>query len=240
MNIESIINKISLFQELVIESGFKRDIGDYFQAINQSQNQNLVFMKDLSQKTKAYLEILENNSLDAELKIVLKKSESFTSLKTIEKLVELDIDSQIDAATYYQNFYAILNLLIKAINENESELVEVNITFSKYVSKEENKLSIEELAIVSLVFKDLQSTGNLKEFAKVLHLWNRTLLIYHTLLKSESPDEITLVEIQNGSIDVIFNIDITFIEQKLSDTEIVQPGTGFISFMFKTKTVPEE
>lgn len=31
-----------------------------------------------------------------------------------------------------------------------------------------------------------------------------------------------------------FNIDITFIEQKLSDTEIVQPGTGFISFMFKT------
>jgi len=37
-----------------------------------------------------------------------------------------------------------------------------------------------------------------------------------------------------------FNIDITFIEQKLSDTEIVQPGTGFISFMFKLKTVPEE
>jgi hypothetical protein len=32
-----------------------------------------------------------------------------------------------------------------------------------------------------------------------------------------------------------FNIDITFIEQKLSDTEIVQPGTGFISFMFKNK-----
>jgi hypothetical protein len=32
-----------------------------------------------------------------------------------------------------------------------------------------------------------------------------------------------------------FNIDITRIEQKLSDTEIVQPGTGFISFMFKNK-----
>ena len=34
-----------------------------------------------------------------------------------------------------------------------------------------------------------------------------------------------------------FNIDITFIEQKLSDTEIVQAGTGFISFMFKTKPI---
>jgi hypothetical protein len=37
-----------------------------------------------------------------------------------------------------------------------------------------------------------------------------------------------------------FNIDITFIEQKLSDTEIVQPGTGFISFMFKNKPLVKD
>jgi hypothetical protein len=36
----------------------------------------------------------------------------------------------------------------------------------------------------------------------------------------------------------LFNIDITFIEQKLSDTERIEPGTGFISFMFKQKRTP--
>lgn len=238
MNIESIINKISLFQELVIESGFKRDIGDYFQAIQQSQNQNLVFMKDLSEKTKAFLEIVENNSLDSELKIILKNSEPFTSLNTIEKLDELDIDSQIDAATYYQNFYAILQLLINVINANENELDAVKLTFSKYVAKEENRLSNEELAIVSLVFKDLQSTGNLKEFAKVLHRWNRTLLIYHTLLKSESPDEIPLVEIQNGSIDVIFNIDFDI---AIDLTELITTGLKVYGayLLYKSKRAKE-
>jgi hypothetical protein len=35
----------------------------------------------------------------------------------------------------------------------------------------------------------------------------------------------------------MFDIDITFIEQKLSDTERVEPGSGFISFMFKQKKV---
>jgi len=238
MNIESIINKISLFEELIIKSGFKRDIGDYFQAIQQPQNQNLVFMKDLSEKTKRFLENVENNSLDSELKIVLKNSEPFTSLNTTEKLDELDSDSQIDAATYHQKFYSILQLLINAIDANENELNAVKTTFSKYVITDENRLSTEEQAIVSLVFKDLQSTGSLKEFAKVLHRWNRTLLVYHTLLKSESPDEISLVEIQNGSIDVIFNIDFDI---AIDLTELITTGLKVYGayLLYKSKRARE-
>jgi hypothetical protein len=42
MNIESILDKIDLFEDLVIESGFRRDIADYSQSISQAQNRNLV------------------------------------------------------------------------------------------------------------------------------------------------------------------------------------------------------
>lgn len=49
MNIASILNKIKLFEELVIESGFKRDAIDYHQSIQQAHNRNLTFMKDLSE-----------------------------------------------------------------------------------------------------------------------------------------------------------------------------------------------
>ena len=65
MNIESLISKINLFETLIIKSGFKRDINDYLQSIQQGQNQNLVFMKDLSQKVKNKLIECENFGLES-------------------------------------------------------------------------------------------------------------------------------------------------------------------------------
>jgi len=207
MNIESILSKIVLFEELVIESGFQRDITDFVQAVQQPQNQNLVFMKGLSQRIKDTFINLENNSLDSELKIVLKENVPFTSLNTLEQLNDLDSDGEIEAPEYSQKFISLLNKLISLIDSNETELQEVKNVFSKYITDTDAYDTEGKQALVSIIFNDLQSTGSLKEFSKVLHRWNRTLLIYHTLLKSESPDDISLVEIQNGSIDVIFNID---------------------------------
>lgn len=208
MNIESLLNKIQTFQELVIKSGFKRDVIDYTSSVNLGQNQNLVFMKGISEKVKENLLIFENNSLDSELNIVLRDTKPFTSLNLLNELEELDKSKEIDANEYASNFINILNILHDGIQKNESEINLLKETFSKYVSDSELFEEDDEQALMSLIFKDLQSTGNLREFSKVLYRWNRTLIIYHTLLKSESPDDINLIQIQNGSIDVIFNIDI--------------------------------
>lgn len=207
MNIQSLLNKIQTFQELVIKSGFKRDVTDYINSINQGQNQNLVFMKGLSTNIKDNLIMFENNSLDSELDLVLRDTEPFTSLNVLSELEELDENKEFDANQYYSKFSTLLSQLQTRIQENETELNTTQKTFSKYASDTEHLESDEEQALMSLIFKDLISTGTLKEFSKVLNRWNRTLIIYHTLLKSESPDDISLVEIQNGSIDVIFNID---------------------------------
>jgi hypothetical protein len=178
-------------------------------------------MKDLSQKIKESLTFFENNSLDSELNSVLRKNEPFTSLETLSELEDLDSDNEIAGPQYFQKFNAILNRLESSIQSNETELNQVKITFDKYVSDDDEYDSEQEQAVMSLVFKDLESTGSLKEFSKVLHRWNRTLLIYHTLLKSESPEEISLVEIQNGSIDVIFNIDFDI---AVDLTELIKTG----------------
>ena len=127
MNIESLLNKIKLFEELVIESGFKRDVTDYQQSIGQSQNQNLSFMKERSEEIKSNLKFFDDNSLDSELKIVLRENKPFTSLNTLEELEELDSDKEIDAQKYYQKFNSILSRLNKAIQSNESELNTVRI-----------------------------------------------------------------------------------------------------------------
>ena len=97
MNVESLLNKIKIFKELVIESGFKRDVTDHKQSINQAQNQNLTFMKGLSENVKSNLIAFDNNSLNSELESVLRENEPFTYLNTLNDLEELDEDKEIDA-----------------------------------------------------------------------------------------------------------------------------------------------
>lgn len=221
MNIESLLNKIKLFDELVIDSGFKRDSTDFFNAIQQVHNRNLVFMQDLSSKLQNHLSAILNNGLDAELDILLKENDSFTSLDTYSELIELDKDKEIDANQYFQKFNTLLSQLNQLIGTNITELDSVRDVFQKYAPEKESYHSEGEQALVSLVFKDLKTTGSILEFSKVLNRWNRTLLIYHTLLKPESPKEITLEEIQNGSIDVIFNIDF---DVAIDLTELIKTG----------------
>lgn len=238
MNIESLITKIELFEDLIIKSGFRRDVQDYIQSIQQGQNQNLVFMKELSQKVKSKLIECENFGLDSELLLVLRDNNPFTEIETLSQLEELDGDTEIEGNNYFPKFNQILNQLIQNIDKNKNELDGVLGIFQKYVSDQTEYDSGEEQAIISLIFKDLKSTGSLKEFAKVLNRWNRMLIVYHTLLTSESPDEISLVEIQNGSIDVIFNIDFDI---AIDLTELIKTGLKVYGayLLYKSKTAKE-
>lgn len=102
MNIESLLNKINLFEELVILSGFKRNLSDFIQAIQQPQNQNLIYMGGISQKVKQSLESFENNSITSELQSVLRDNIPFSNIGTLEKLQTLDDDNEIAGDSYFQ------------------------------------------------------------------------------------------------------------------------------------------
>lgn len=238
MNIESLLNKANLFEQLVINSGFKRDITDYFSSIQQSQNQNLVYMKDLSEKLKQYFVNFENNSLDNELFYLLKDSTPFTSENIISELNEIDFNTEIGASEYYQKLYTILNKLINSVSENQSEIIQLKKILQKYSVVSDDEFVEENNALISIIFKDLQSTGTIKEFTKSLNKWNRALIIYYTLLQSDSPKEIELVEIQNGSIDVVCNIDLNI---SIDLTKVIIAGlTAYGAYLsYKSKLAKE-
>lgn len=238
MNIESLLHKIDLFNDLIIESGFRRDVQDYIQSIQQGQNQNLVFMKDLSDKVKLKLIECDNYGLEDELQYVLRDAPPFTKLNTLGELEEIDNNAEIDGNAYFVKFNQILNTLLQQIDKNKNELDALHVVFNKYVSEEKEFDVDEEQAIISLIFKDLKSTGSLKEFAKALTRWNRMLTVYHQLLTSKSPEEISLIEIQNGSIDVIFNIDFNI---AIDLTELIKTGLKVYGayLLYKSKTAKE-
>ena len=238
MNIESLLEKSNLFAILVIKSGFKRDMTDYLQSIQQSQNQNLVYMKELSQKIKTSFSNFENNSLNSDLQKLLKETTPFTEKNTIELLDEIDDNAEITASEYYQKFYSILSSLVSSIDENDSEIKNLVITLVKYSKSNVADLNDEGNSLISIIFKDIQTTSTLKDFIKSLNKWNRALLIYHTLLKSDPPKDIDLVEIQNGSIDVVCNLDFNI---SIDLTKIFLTGLKVYGayLLYKSKTAKE-
>lgn len=219
MNIDSILYKIKLFDDLIVGSGFKRDLDSYVQALSQGQNRNLVFMRKLSEDLEDHFQIFLDNNLDSELNYVLKDTTSFMNLEVLENIEDLIEDNEITADLYFNQLNQIIHRLANSLKENIEEIENIRSVFSKYVDEE--KVADNGRALMSLVFKDLESTKTLKEFGKILHRWESTILIYHRLLKSDSPEEIGLVNIQNGSIDVVFNLDF---EIALDLTELIKEG----------------
>ncbi|MCY0969297.1 hypothetical protein [Chryseobacterium wangxinyae] len=195
-------------------------------------------MKDISLRIKSSFQNFENNSLNNDLFYLLKDTLPFTEQETISELDKLDDNSSIDASEYYSKLYTILNTLLESITENENEVKSLKNLLNKYSATDSHQFASEGNALVSIIFKDLKSTGTLKEFTKSLNKWNRALLLYYTLLKSDSPEEIDLIEIQNGSIDVVCNIDF---DVSLDLTKVVMKGLAVYGayLLYKSKMAKE-
>lgn len=226
MNIDSILSKIKLFEELVINSGFKRDVMDFASSIQQ--NPTIASMTEVSKKIQNWFEYFEDNSLDSELTILIKKDRPFTSLGIVNNLQNLDSNKTMDAISYLHSLMEILSPLINCIHNNEAEIKEIKEVFARYTADKIDTEVEKGEALVSLVFKDIRTIA---EFSGTLKNWNLALRMLHQLVKSESPEAVSIVQIQNGSVDVILNIDINV---AIDLYKLVEVGTlaygGYILF----------
>lgn len=231
MNVNSILEKAELFNTLVVKSGFSRNLNDYINFINQ--NKTIVSFSDIAEKVIQQLEEFDNNALDEELALILKQSKSFLSdEKNISELKKLSIDNEIDVNTYFSKLNNILNKFKTDLDQNINEINIIIKTFSPYQSKPLTYEQEGENVILSLVFNDLKSTSTIKGFQEVLRKWDKTLRLYHQLLKAETPSEIELESVQNGCIEVIFNFDL---DVALSLTDVITHGMNLLVGYFLMK-----
>ena len=209
MNIQTLIEKIRIFQEDIIESGFKRDVEGYVSSISPQQNRaNLQLFQDISDKLRNTLTKIYESDLPESLKLLLptESIKPFTDDNHLEKINVIIENKELPANQYFSQLNTFLSTLNSQITTNQTEINRLKVVFQDYVNSEQELINSDEYAVISIIFKDLKTTTSLKEFSKTLNKWNRTLLIYHQLLTSDTPEEIEIVEIQNGSIDVIVNL----------------------------------
>ena len=225
MNINSMIIKINNFNEYIIESGFLRDVQEFIKTISQPQNsQNIVLLKDITTKILEQLIVIQKSDLPDDLNKLLPKEEA-NPLKPQDHILvlnELMSDTQVDTAQYHARLTEELNNLKSQLLANQQEIDNLYNMLLPYYEKERE---ISEKAVIAFIFKDIDTISNLRNFSTILNRWNRTLHIYHQLVSSEKPEDIELVNIQNGSLDVILNINL---DVAINLTQIVK--YGFLAF----------
>lgn len=211
MNIVSLIEIIKNFEKEIVNSGFTRDITEYLTNINQPQNkQNLPLLKDIGEKIARVLTQVYEGDLPVALSILLPDEvpppfTKFDHLSAFNKIID---DPNIDTNTFYTALQAAIQALKTQIDSNSVKMKSLNDTFLPYVKTNIVELASNEHAIVSVIFNDKFTVTNLKSFSKSIFRWNQVLHIYSQILSSTSPEDVELIDIHNGSIDVVVNLNI--------------------------------
>jgi hypothetical protein len=231
MNISTLIHKIENYETEIVDSGFSRDIQGYISTLSQPQNnQNIVLLKEITSKI---IDIL-NKIIDCEIEndlqliIVTPGIPVFKSNDYKLKLTELLNDPKLNTSEMYANLNSYLSTINSELTAITNELIRIKKVFYPYYEKDKEKHGI---ATISVNFRDEDTISNLKQFSKSITRWEKYLKIFHQLISSETPKDIELVNIQNGSLDVVLNIniDIAFNFAEIVKYCLIAFG-GFLSY----------
>lgn len=209
MNIEILQEYIDDFEREIIQSGFKRDLDDFIGSLPASQS-NIVALRDIANNVYSTINNFYSSDLPSQLETLLPKENirPFTEIAFDEKLIELIDNKEIPQQEFFNQITSIFTQLQKTIQQNITEITNIKQFIGPYITEEIERISEEDEAIISIVFKEEKTVSSLKQFTKNLVAWNRTLPIYHQLVNSDPPEDIGIIGVQNGSIDFVVNINV--------------------------------
>jgi hypothetical protein len=241
MNINSLVDKIINFKDIIEERGYLRDVQGFSTTLSQpNTNQNIILLKDIMDKLNVILQGIYQSSIPDDMLVLLpnEKNYQFSSKKYNERLVELIDDTKMTTQTLHGQLIALINDIKNHINNNMSSISSIESVFLPYYEKENVENKKNEKAIIAIIFNNKGSYQNLSLLLKTLTKWNKLFKIYSQLMKSDSPEDIEIVSINDGSIDFIFNFNI---DLSIDLTEIVKYGLialgGFFSYIKAAKPI---
>ena len=184
MNINTLKDYIDQFNSEIIDSGFKRDLQDYVGSLPNNQN-NIVVLREVANKILAKLDEIYNSDLPENLKMLLVEDiKPFTDTHFNEQFQELISDKEIDQAQFFQKLNKLVTQLNNTIQQNIAAVNIIEEFITPYLETQEDILTVEEKAIIAIIFKDKKTITELKEFIKNLQNWNKILPVYHQLISS--------------------------------------------------------
>ena len=209
MNIEFLQQQILIFTHEVVDSGFRRDLDDYAASLPNAQN-NIVNLRDIANKLLSKLESIYNSDLPDALRALFpeKNIRPFTDSPHHDNMRTIVNDTKIQQQEFFNRLNQQISTLKQQIHQDSKKIENIQTFIAPYLARETTALSDQKRAVISVSFKDQQTITNFPKFTKTLGEWNRGLPVYHQLLVSAPPEDIGIVEVQNGSIDLILNLNV--------------------------------
>lgn len=206
MTVRKIIELIDFIKDKIGKDNYSTQLQDYLVTIQNNSN-NLVLLKELTDKAIANYESLENDEIPELLEKVLVHTEKpFTNDKFLKQLTDLRDKNFPDPGSQYNTLNSILTKIQARVNSNIAELDKISTTVKPFLSKDYSELQTDENAIFAIIFNNENSYNSLKLLSFELKNWDRGLFIYQQIISEETPKPFEIIEIDQGSIEVVLNL----------------------------------
>lgn len=206
MTVRKIIELIDFIKDKIGKNNFSTKLQDYLVTI-QNNNNNLVLLKELTDKLIEDYGKLEEEEIPELLdKVLVNKEKPFTDDGFLKQLENLKEQNYPDPGSHYNTLNSIITQLQARVNTNIAELDKISITVRPFLSKDYSELQTETNAIFAIIFNNEQTYNSLRLLSFELKNWDRGLFIYQQIISEETPKPFEIIEIDQGSIEVVLNL----------------------------------
>ena len=206
MTVRKIIELIDFIKTTIGIEQYSGRLQDYIVTI-QGNNSNLVLLKEITDKAISDYE----KQVEAEIpqlldKVLVDTEKPFTQTNFYQQLLDLKDANNTEPSTQYAALNSILTQIQTRVNQNITELDKIVTIIKPFLTKDFSKLQNDDNAIFSIIFNNENSYSNLKTLSFELKNWDRGLFIYQQIISDETPEPFKIIEVDQGSIEVVLNL----------------------------------
>lgn len=206
MTVRKIIELIDFIELIIGKENYLTLLQDYTITIDNNTG-NLVLLKEITEKAISDYKILIENEIPELLdKVLVNKVIPFTNDKFLQQLIDLKEANYSDPSTYYNVLSPILINIQARVNENLTELTKIKAIIEPFLSKDYSEIQTKKNAIFAIIFNEESTYNNLKLLSYELKNWDRGLHIYQQIVSDETPKAFEIIEVDQGSIEVVINL----------------------------------
>ncbi|NHM08341.1 hypothetical protein G4D82_14020 [Flavobacterium sp. CYK-4] len=237
MTIRKIIELIDILKSELGKGKLQTRIQDYKSTIDNNSS-NILLLKEIVDKTIDDLLELKNNDVPNALnKILVGKITPFDIEKHKKKLFEILKKNHSDYSIIYNELNTVLTEMIADLNSNLEEIEKIRKIILPFEERDLSEFQGDENAIFALIFKNEKSIDNLKAFSYELKNWDKCLFLYQQVVTDETPKAFEIIEVEQGSIEVIINLSFEVAEKLL---DVFTAGMSSYSAYLAYKTIVKE
>jgi hypothetical protein len=206
MTVRKIIELIDFVKSIIGKENYSTLLQDCIVTIQNNTN-NLVLLKELTEKAINDYESLKENEVEEYLdKILVDKVKSFMKDGFDLQLQKLKESNFPDPGSQYSTLNDILTNLQARVNQNIEELDKIKLIVRPFLSKDYSEIQNNENAIFAIIFSNEATYNNLKLLSFELKNWDRGLFLYQQIISDETPKAFEIVEVDQGSVEVVINL----------------------------------